>query len=93
MADLENNINFKRIALTLKIKVNRQGQVTEFGFSEFFDVENVRIDTKIESIACTQLEISKVIGRENVYDLEFQGQSFKLRKLFQHFLYPRPWKC
>ena len=63
MVDLENNINFKRIGLTLKIKVNRQGQVTELGFSEFLDIENVRIDTKIESIACTQPEISKVIGK------------------------------
>ena len=26
--------------------------------------------------------------RKNVYDLEFQGQSFEIRKLFQHFLYP-----
>ena len=51
MADLENNINFKKIDLTLKIKVNRQGQVTELGFSEFLGIENVRIDTKIESIA------------------------------------------
>ena len=63
MADLENNINFKRIGLTLKIKVNRQGQVTELGFSEFFDIDNVRIDTKIESIACIQPEISKIIGK------------------------------
>ena len=61
--DLENNINFKRIGLTLKIKVNRQGQVTELRFSEFLDIENVRIDTKIESIACTQSEINKVIGK------------------------------
>ena len=49
MSDLENNINFKRIGLTLKIKVNRQGQVTELGFSEFLDIKNVRIDTKFES--------------------------------------------
>ena len=61
MVDLENNKNFKRIGLTLKIKVNRQDQVTELGFSEFLDFENVRIDTKIESIECTQPEISKVI--------------------------------
>ena len=76
MADLEININFNRIGLTLKIKVNHQGQVTEIRFSEFLDIENVRIDTKIESIACTQPEISKVIGkcvrswvpRSNVWD-------------------------
>ena len=63
MVDLENNINLKKIGLTLKIKVNNQGQVTENGFFEILDIENVRIDTKIESIACIQPEISKVIGK------------------------------
>ena len=63
MADFENDINLKRIGLILKIKIYRQGQVTELGFCEFLDIENVRIDTKIESIACTQQEISKVIGK------------------------------
>ena len=63
MVDLENNMNFKKIDLTLKIKVSRQGQITELGFSEFLDIENVRIDIKIQSIACTQPEISKVIGK------------------------------
>ena len=63
IADLENSINFKKIGLTLKIKVNRQGQVTELGFSVIRDIENVRIDTKIETIACIQPEISKVIGK------------------------------
>ena len=61
MADLENNITFEKNGLTLKIKVNHQGQVTHFGFSEILDSVNVRIDTKIESIACIQAEISKVI--------------------------------
>ena len=32
MADLENNNNFKKYGLTLKIKVNHQGQVADFGF-------------------------------------------------------------
>ena len=93
-ADLENNTNFKRIGLTLKIKVNRQSQVTElgFGFSEFHDIENVRIDTKIESIACTQQEISKIIGKLCMI-FKFQCQTFEIHKLFQHFLYPRPLKC
>ena len=49
--------------MTLKIKVNHQGQVTDFGFSEILDIVNVRIDTKIESIACIQPEISKVIEK------------------------------
>ena len=63
VADLENSINLKKIELTLKIKVNRQDQVTELGFSEILNIENVRIDTKIESIACIPPEISKVIGK------------------------------
>ena len=63
MADLENNINFKKSGLALKIKVSHQGQVTEHGFSEILDIENVKIDTKIESVACIQPEIRKVIGK------------------------------
>ena len=61
MTDLENNINFKKNGLTLKIKVKHQGQVTENRFSEILDLEHVRFDTKIESIAGIQPEISKVI--------------------------------
>ena len=61
MADLENNNNFKKYGLTLKIKVNHQGQVADFEFFEILDIENVRIDTKIESIASILPEISKVI--------------------------------
>ena len=63
MVDLETNINVKKIGLTLEIKVKNQGQVTENGFFEILDIENVRIDTKIESIACIQTEISKVIQK------------------------------
>ena len=28
--------------------------------------------------------------RKNVCDLKFQGQTFEIRKLFQHFRYPGP---
>ena len=63
MIDLENDANSKNNGLTLDIKVNHQGQVADFGFFEILDIENVRIDTKIESIACIQPEISKVIGK------------------------------
>jgi hypothetical protein len=35
--------------------------VADFGFFEILDIENVRIDTKIESIVGIQPEISKVI--------------------------------
>ena len=61
MTDLENNIILKKSGLTLKIKVKHQGQVTENGFFEILDLEYVRFDTKIESIAGIQPEISKVI--------------------------------
>ena len=49
MTVLENNINLKKNGLTLKIKVKHQVQVTDFGVSEILNLENVRIDTKIES--------------------------------------------
>ena len=41
MADLEHDINLKKNGLTLKIKVNNQGQVTRNGLSEITDIENV----------------------------------------------------
>ena len=63
MIDLENDTNLEKNGLTLKIKVNHQGKVIENGFSEIPDFENVRIDTKIESIASILPEISKVIRR------------------------------
>ena len=47
----------------MKIKVNHQGQVTDFVFSEIHDIVNVRIDTKIKSTACIQPEMTKVIGK------------------------------
>ena len=61
MTDLENYINLKKSGLTLKIKVEHQGQVPENEFSEILDLEYVRFDTKIESIAGILPEISKVI--------------------------------
>ena len=61
MTDLENNINLKKRGLTLKIRANHQGQETKNGLSEILNLENVRIDTKIESIADIQPEKNKVI--------------------------------
>ena len=49
------------MCLTFIFKVNYQGQVTGFGFSEILDIVNVRIDTKIKSAACIQPELRKVI--------------------------------
>ena len=63
MADLGNNITFEKNNLTSKIKVIHRGQVTDFEFFEILDIVNVRIDTKIVSIACIQPEINKVIGK------------------------------
>ena len=54
-------IYLKKSGLTLKIKVKHQGQEIENEFSEILDQDYVRIDTKIESIAGIQPEISKVI--------------------------------
>ena len=51
------------MCLTSIFKVNYQGQVTYFGFSEIFDLAVVRIDTKIKSVACIQPEIWKVKQR------------------------------
>ena len=63
MVDLENDTNLEKVGLTLKIKVNHQSSVTENRFSEILDIENVKIDTNIESIASIQPEVSKVIWR------------------------------
>ena len=50
-----------QMCLTFIFKVNHQGQVTDFGFSEILDLANVRIDTKIKSVACIQPGIRKAI--------------------------------
>ena len=63
MIDLENDANLEKNGLTLEFKVNHQGQVIENRFSEIPDFDNVRIDTKIESIASIMPEISKVMWR------------------------------
>ena len=50
-----------QMCLTFIFKINHQGQVTDFRFSEILDIVNVRIDTKIKSAACMQPELRKVI--------------------------------
>ena len=49
------------ICVTLSYKVNRQGHVIFFNIFDIPDLENVRIDTKIKSVACIQPEMRKVI--------------------------------
>ena len=79
------------ICVTLSSKVNRQGHVIFFNIFDIPDLENVRIDTKIKSVACIQPEMRKVI--QLMCDLEFQGQPSRSRDFFQHIWYPRPRKC
>ena len=85
MNDLENNINMKKNGLTLKIKVNHQGQVTEIRFSEILDLEYVRFDTK-NRVNSRHTAGDKQVHMKKVYDLEFQGQPMKVSCLFLIFL-------
>ena len=50
-----------QMCLTFIFKDKHQGQVTDLGFSEIFNIVNVRIDTKIKSAAWIQPELRKVI--------------------------------
>ena len=70
------------ICVTLSSKVNRQGHVIFFNIFDIPDLENVRIDTKIKSVACIQPEMRKVI--QLMCDLEFQGQPSRSRDFLQH---------
>ena len=49
-----------QMCFTFIFNVNHQGHVNDSGFSEIFDIGNVRIDTKIKSTACIQPELRKV---------------------------------
>ena len=50
-----------QMCLTFIFKVKHQGQVNDLEFFEILDIGNVRIDTKIKSIACIQPELGKAI--------------------------------
>ena len=50
-----------QLCLTFIFKINHQGQVTDFWFSENPDIAYVRINTKIKSVSCMQPELRKVI--------------------------------
>ena len=56
-----NTKGHTHMCLTFIFKINHQGQMTDFKFSEIPDIVNVRIDTKIKSAACMQPELRKVI--------------------------------
>ena len=51
------------MCVTLISKVNRQGHVIFFHIFDIPDLENVRIDTKINFVSCLQPEIRKVMQK------------------------------
>ena len=51
------------MCVTLNSKVNRQGHGFDFNIFDILDLENVRIDTKINFVSCLQPEIWKVIQK------------------------------
>ena len=51
------------MCVTLSSEVNRQGYVTFFKIFDILDLENVRIDTKINFVSCLQPEIRKVMQK------------------------------
>ena len=55
------NEGHKIISLTLTLKVNRQGHMTNLCLFEITDLELIRIDTKIKSVSSMQPKIRKVI--------------------------------
>ena len=81
-----------KVRLTLRFKVNCQGQVIDFVFFEILDLEKVRIDTEISSLLYTQPEIWKVII-VYIYDFGFKGQPSRSSDLFQFFWDPWSQKC
>ena len=51
------------MCVTLSSKVNRQGHVIFFHIFDIPDLENVKIDTKINFVSCLQREIRKVMQK------------------------------
>ena len=49
--------------VTLTYKVNRQDHVIVFNIFDILDLENVRIDTKIEFVSCLEPKIRKVMQK------------------------------
>ena len=51
------------ICVTLSFKINLQGHMIFFNIFDIHDLENVRIDTKINSVSCLQPEMRKVMQK------------------------------
>ena len=52
------------MCVTLSSKINRQGHMICFNIFDIHDLENVRIDTKINFVSCLQPEIRKVMQKD-----------------------------
>ena len=57
--DFQGQTNFFQICIIFK--VNHDNYIIYFKFFEFLDIDYVKINTKIRSVACIQPEIMKVI--------------------------------
>ena len=68
--------------VTLSLKVNRQDHVILFNIFDILDLENVRIDTKINFVSCLQPEIRR--SCKKVFDLDFQGYAIKIEFFHYH---------
>ena len=75
------------ICVTLSFKVNCQGHMIFFNIFDIHDLENVRIDTKINFVSGLQLEMRKVM--QKVFDLDFQGHAMEIE--FFHYHRWIPW--
>ena len=53
----------QRMYVTLSSKVNRQGHRIVFNIFDILNIENVKIDTKINFVSCLQPEIWKVMQK------------------------------
>ena len=68
--------------MTVSFKVNRQGHVFVFNIFDVLDLENVRIDTKIDFVSCLQpdgkAKIQGDIGWRNTLGIQgLNGCYFK----------------
>ena len=70
------------ICVTLSSKVNRQGHIIFYNIFDIHDLENVRIDTKINFVSCLQPEMGEVM--QKVFDLDFQVHAIKIECFHYH---------
>ena len=71
------------MCVTLSSKVNRQSHVIVFNIFDILDLENVRIDTKINFVSCLQPGDKKGHAKR-WFDLDFQGHAIKIEFFHYH---------